>query len=287
MSSAGGVLLGLGEGEETSDGERKSVLIKAGLPELAVTESRYAAGESGPSDHVHHEHADGFYVLDGRLVFELEGERVELGAGGFALVPPEVVHTFRNEGPGDARFLNFHAPSREFHRQLRGEDVDFDDDDPPPGGGRPPADAIVRGPGEGERLAIGPSEGLLKAQGDEADGFLSLNEVTLAPGFPGPVPHLHETFVDSFYVLEGVLTLQLGDERVDAGPGTFAAIPTRTVHTFANESDAPVRALNVMAPGGFERYLKEVAAVMRPGEPPDPARMAEIAARYDFKPAAG
>jgi hypothetical protein len=44
-----------------------------------------------------------------------------------------------------------------------------------------------------------------------------------------------------------------------------------------------VRALNLMAPGGFEQYLKEPAAAA-PGELPYPATMAEIAARYDFEP---
>ena len=42
--------------------------------------------------------------------------------------------------------------------------------------------------------------------------------------------------------------------------------------------------LNLMAPGGFEQYLKELAAAAAPGELPDPAVMAEIASRYDFEP---
>jgi hypothetical protein len=55
------------------------------------------------------------------------------------------------------------------------------------------------------------------------------------------------------------------------------------VHTFSNRGDEPARALNVMAPGGFEQYLKEAAAAMG-GGPPDPAVMARIASRYDFEP---
>jgi hypothetical protein len=43
--------------------------------------------------------------------------------------------------------------------------------------------------------------------------------------------------------------------------------------------------LNLMAPGGFEQYLKEVAAAAAPGELPDQATMAAIAPRYDFRPA--
>jgi mannose-6-phosphate isomerase-like protein (cupin superfamily) len=117
------------EGEETSSSDASSVLIKLGIDELAVTESRYDEGESGPGTHVHHEHVDAFYVLEGQLVFEVEDRRVEVGPDGFVAIPAEIAHTFRNEGPGPARFLNFHAPSKNFHRQLRGEDVDFDSDE--------------------------------------------------------------------------------------------------------------------------------------------------------------
>jgi mannose-6-phosphate isomerase-like protein (cupin superfamily) len=85
--------------------------------------------------------------------------------------------------------------------------------------------------------------------------------------------------VDSFYVLEGTLTVDLGDRRVEAGPGSYALVPPGNVHTFSNPGDEPVRILNVMAPGGLERYLKEVAAM---GGPPDPELLARIASRYDF-----
>ena len=73
--------------------------------------------------------------------------------------------------------------------------------------------------------------------------------------------------------------------RVSNGPGFFGAMPPGTVHSFANRSDGLVRALNLMAPGGFEQYLKEfAAATAEAGEAPGPALMAEIASRYDFEP---
>jgi mannose-6-phosphate isomerase-like protein (cupin superfamily) len=135
------------EGEVVTDDDRTKVVIKAGITEIAVTESIYAPGESGPDAHVHHEHVDAFYVLAGQLVFEVGPalERALAGPGMFVLVPPNVVHTFRNEGPEDARFINIHSPSKDFHRQLRGEDVDFDTSDPPEDGGHPASDVIVRG----------------------------------------------------------------------------------------------------------------------------------------------
>ena len=166
-----------------------------------------------------------------------------------------------------------------------GEAMDrFDTFDPPADGGRPAADALVRAPGAGDSLALGTSTAVVKAGGEHAGGVLSLTETTLAPGFPGPVPHHHESFVDSFYLLDGRLGLLLGERSVEATAGTYALVPPGVVHTFSNPGGEPVRLLNLMAPGGFERYLREAAAAMPPGTAPDPQLMAEIASRYDFHP---
>jgi len=56
------------------------------------------------------------------------------------------------------------------------------------------------------------------------------------------------------------------------------------LHTFSNPNNKPARLLNIQTPAGLEQYLKEVAAEMG-DRPLDQARMAEIAAKYDFVPA--
>jgi mannose-6-phosphate isomerase-like protein (cupin superfamily) len=283
-----------GGGDTVVDESERSIAITAGHELVAVVEMRYAAGQHGPAPHVHREHADSFWVLDGELTFTLGDEDLRGPAGTFVLVPAGVVHTFRNEGPGDARFLNFHAPSKGFDQYLRrlrrSKDAEreaqerFDQFEPPADGGRPASEALVRRPGEGEMLAAGPSSISFKAGGDEGGGRLSLTETTVAPGFPGPVPHRHLHMVDSFYVLEGTLTVRLEERTVEAGAGTYAFVPPGAVHTFSNPGSEPVRMLNLMAPGGFEQYLKEVVAATPPGALPDPAAMASIASKYDFEP---
>jgi mannose-6-phosphate isomerase-like protein (cupin superfamily) len=286
VSAVRPVLLRPGEGEQVSD----NVRIKADSERLVVTESHYPPGESGPGPHVHREHADCFYVLEGELEFGLGDETARLGPGGFVAVPPGIVHTFRNPGPGEARFVNVHAPGKGFADHLRamrdGEDAgsdDFDTFDPPDDGGRPPGDAVVHAAGEGERLDFGAAQTTVKAGADDI-GFLSLTENRLDAGFPGPPPHVHETFADSFWVLEGVLTLRLGEQAVEAGPGTFALAPPGTVHTFSNPGDEPAREMNLTVPGGFERYLRELSSALRGGAEPDPETIAAIASRYDFRP---
>jgi mannose-6-phosphate isomerase-like protein (cupin superfamily) len=278
-----------GEGETISDRAERNVRILLDHELADVTWTRYEPGERGPDPHIHRQHADAWYVLEGELTFGLGpgGEELrQAPAGSFVLVPAGVIHTFRNDGDATARFLNVHAPSMGFAESLRasrdGHEFKWDSFDPPEDGGRAADDAVVRGPGEGEQILGGVA--LFKAEVGDGDGTLALTEITLPPGYPGPVLHRHARMLDSFYVLAGTLTIRLGEQEVEAGPGSFGAMPPRVVHSFANRSDEPVRALNLQAPGGFEQYLKELAAAAPPGALPSPATMAEIASRYDFEP---
>jgi mannose-6-phosphate isomerase-like protein (cupin superfamily) len=283
------VVLGPGEGETISDRAERNVSILLDHELADVTWTRYEPGERGPDPHIHRQHADAWYVLEGELTFGLGpgGEELrQAPAGSLVLVPAGVIHTFRNDGEATARFLNVHAPSMGFAESLRasrdGREFDWDSFDPPEDGGRAAADAVVRGPGEGEQILGGAV--LFKAEVGDGDGTFGLTEITLPPGYPGPVLHRHARTLDSFYVLEGALTIRLEDREVEAGPGSFGAMAPGVVHSFANRSGGIVRALNLMAPGGFEQYLKELAAAAPPGELPSPATMAGIASRYDFEP---
>jgi quercetin dioxygenase-like cupin family protein len=275
------LLLGPGEGEAITQTAERELRVLSDHDLLNLTWTRHAAGERGAEPHVHRHHTDAFYVLEGEVTFGLgpELERVIAPAGTLVLVPPGVVHSFDNDGPAEARFLNVHAPGGGFVDYLRGH-RSFDSQDPPDDGGRPASDAIIRGPGEGERLAVGPNILLLKAEVSDGDGTFYLGEITLGP-FPGPPPHVHERHLDSFFVLEGTLTLRLDEVEVQAPAGSYAVAPPGSVHTFSNPGGETVRALNIMAPGGFEQYLKEAAAT----DTTDPAELAKIASRYDFRPA--
>lgn len=283
-----------GEGETIVDEAQRTLRLLADREELTVTWFRYEPGQEGPDPHIHRQHTDAFYVLEGELEFGLGPEVTKIvgAAGTLAAAPAGVVHTFRNSSDRTAIFLNIHAPSMGFGDMLRArrdggsEDAaQFDQFDPPADGGRTLEDAFVRRAGEGDSIALGASGVVFKAEGGDGDATFSLTEITLEPGYPGPVPHRHRTFLDSFFLLEGTLSLRLEDRELEAGSGSYGLVPPGSVHTFANRSDAPVRGLNLMAPGGFEQYLKELAAAMPPGSSPDPALMAEIAARYDFEPA--
>lgn len=91
--------------------------------------------------------------------------------------------------------------------------------------------------------------------GEESGGHLALVEMVVEAGFAGPPLHVHESWDEGFYVLEGEVTIQAGDKLLTATLGMFAFAPRRTPHTFANLSGKDARILIVLTPAGFERHL--------------------------------
>ncbi|MGH3042248.1 MAG: cupin domain-containing protein [Gaiellaceae bacterium] len=276
------IVNGPGEGERLQ-GEDRVFRVKAERPELSLVE--YDAGPSytGAGPHYHERHTDAFYVLEGELEFTIGREVILATAGTAVVAPPGVVHAFTNSSGGRVHFLNVHAPDSGFVDYLRaltrGETAAFDSIDV--GGPQEPGGGTVLGPGEGTAYAVGTATSLFKATREATAGAFSLAEVTIEPGTSGPPLHSHRELLDSFYVLEGTLAVLVGDDEVDAPPGTYAYVPPGVVHTFANRSDEPVRFLNLNTPGGWEDYIRDLATATPADGPPDPRLMGEILARYD------
>jgi mannose-6-phosphate isomerase-like protein (cupin superfamily) len=65
----------------------------------------------GPGLHAHEAEDDAFYILEGELIFKVDGEEVVAGPGTFVLVPPGVEHSFANRGGAVVRKVNVHAPA--------------------------------------------------------------------------------------------------------------------------------------------------------------------------------
>lgn len=97
---------------------------------------------------------------------------------------------------------------------------------------------------------------------DAADtgGRFSVVHHPIAPrALAAPLHHHHHEDEYSF-VLEGTLGALLGDDVVEAGPGSWVFKPRGQWHTFWNAGDTPCRIIEVISPGGFEDYFREVAA---------------------------
>jgi mannose-6-phosphate isomerase-like protein (cupin superfamily) len=250
------LLLAPGEGETTTDRPERTLRILCDFEQLIVSWFRYEPGEEGPDPHIHRQHSDAFYVLEGEVDFGLgpDVKRLTGEPGTLAAAPPNVVHTFRNSSNATAIFLNIHAPSMGFGDVLRGRGREhFDQFDPPEDGGKPFDDAIFLRAGEGERVEHETTSHLIKAELPE----LSLFEMTFAPEFEGVDPHTHDDLVDAFLVLDGQVDFVVGDEVRRAGPDSFLAAPPGTRHGFSNPGPKPLRVLNLHAPDrGFAGRLR-------------------------------
>lgn len=112
-------------------------------------------------------------------------------------------------------------------------------------------EVVVVEPGQGDR--VGNVEFLARTVDTP---FFNLGVVTLAPG-QGVPGHVHAAEDDSWLVIDGTLTVTVGEDRrvLRAGPGTFVLVPEGTYHALDNEGSDDVRFVNVHAPGGFDRRI--------------------------------
>ena len=105
------------EGERL-EGEGRSFRLLGELPDLEVVESVFAPGWEGVDPHVHDDHTDSFYVLEGEVEFLVNGEWRRGGPGSFFSAPPGVEHGFRIAGEQPIRVLNVHAPNVGFVARM-------------------------------------------------------------------------------------------------------------------------------------------------------------------------
>jgi mannose-6-phosphate isomerase-like protein (cupin superfamily) len=256
------------------------VEILSDRDELNATWSRFGPHREGADLHVHRLHTDVFYVLGGELTVRLglDDRNVAVAPGTLVRVPPLVVHGFRNAGDAELRFLNLHAPGQRFADYLRAmrdrREFSYDQYDPPAGGGRPASEAAI---GEELFAADGPSASVrLLADVDE----IAISETVSEPGGAAPPTHLHRRHVESFYVLEGELTLTVEGRELRAPAGSWAQAPAGVAHTFAVTGDGPARFLDVHTPScGYGDFLRGLHEARTDDE------LAAVRAAFDQEPA--
>jgi mannose-6-phosphate isomerase-like protein (cupin superfamily) len=145
-----------------------------------------------------------------------------------------------------------------------------------------PAPKIV-GPRDGRAGSLG-SIGvrfLIDAQ-ETHDGGFSLVEHPMPPRALAAPLHRHSREDEYSFVLEGRMGALLGDEVVYAEAGDLVHKPRDQWHTFWNAGDATCRILELIAPGGFERYFEEIVEAAAAG-PLDPEWATALSARYGLE----
>ena len=113
---------------------------------------------------------------------------------------------------------------------------------------------------------------------DAADRFSLVEHPMSARALAAPL-HLHTREDEYSFVLEGRMGALLGDEVVEAGPGELVFKPRNQWHTFWNAGDEPCRILEIISPGGFERFFQELSD-MGGAINADPDELTALGARY-------
>ena len=68
-------------------------------------------GQFSPPPHIHRQHEEVIYVLEGEMALPVGGQTVRLGAGDAFVTPTGLPHTFSNGGDGTLRFLLTISPA--------------------------------------------------------------------------------------------------------------------------------------------------------------------------------
>jgi len=109
----------------------------------------------------------------------------------------------------------------------------------------------------------------VRVPGGATDGRLAIVEMVGPRGHMPPL-HIHHREDEAFVVLEGELTVYVGNDTTSLPAGELAFAPKEVPHTFRVESGT-ARWLAVVSPAGFDRF---VTAVGQPAEeaalPSDP-----------------
>jgi quercetin dioxygenase-like cupin family protein len=134
-------------------------------------------------------------------------------------------------------------------------------------------------PGEGKKVQLGGQPLGFLVTGDDTR-HTSMFEWTIPAGFSTGL-HVHRVQEETFYVLEGECAWEVGGERVSAKPGAYLFLPPGVPHNIANVSDKPARVLMTVSPPGHEHYFEELADIVKRGGAADPAKIADLRARYD------
>jgi mannose-6-phosphate isomerase-like protein (cupin superfamily) len=127
---------------------------------------------------------------------------------------------------------------------------------------------VILGPGDGRSYPMGRIAALFKADGTETESRYSISEWWLAPHTQGPGAHSHPED-DIFYVIEGTMSVLVGETWTHAGRGSFILIPAGVTHDFENRGDTRAGVLNLSIPGSFEQHMPEIAGWFAKNPPKD------------------
>lgn len=266
----------------------------------------FGAKGSGVPLHRHSSSHEAIYVLEGSATLRLGDKQFALEGGDYVSVPPGTAHSFAStshrtrlltwtfgengaamyEALGqstEAVTYSTHAEPPDWRKPLPGIDVEILSESSAitPGKKRSVAPAGVEPyvipAGEGERMMAGDTLFTFLTDSRQSEGkFLAL--MTDGPKGHRIPNHLHEKHTETFFCLNGCVSMTAGDKQVCLRPGDFLHVPARTPHTFQITGNN-TRFIQFHAPGlnePFFRYMCDPCEEYTFLQPPPPFRFDRV-----------
>ncbi|MDY7433364.1 quercetin 2,3-dioxygenase [Bacillus sp. V26] len=284
-------LLRSGEGERYLFGRQVATVLANGKSTGDLFEIVLLSGGKGDAFplHIHKNTHEGLLVLDGKLELTLDGEHHLLVAGDYANIPAGTPHSYRMHSHR-TRLVSYtmkgnvahmysvlgtpydhaeHPPhvseevSKErFAKAAEAADIIFAEDENRAGAPKLventelPAGVVpyVLESGEGDRLLTGDQLHRIVAAQKNTDGqFIVVSSE--GPKGDRIVDHYHEHHTETFYCLEGQMTMWADGEEIQLNPGDFLHVPANTVHSYRLDSHY-TKMVGVLVPGLFEPFFR-------------------------------
>lgn len=136
-------------------------------------------------------------------------------------------------------------------------------------------------------IQLGPLRIDFLVEAEDSNGSVTVFECFVPAGSRVPMPHSHDGFEETAYVLDGTCTWTIDGETGERAPGESVCIRRGQVHGFENRGSEDVRFLAIATPGVFGPvYFQDMAGVLAAaaGGPPDPAAIDGVMRRHGLTP---
>ena len=140
-------------------------------------------------------------------------------------------------------------------------------------------------PGGGDAVAIQGFGAVVKLYGRDTRDEVAIVEHPFAVGAI-TAPHRHTREDEHSIVLEGRIGFRSDADEAVLGPGGYITKPRGQMHAMWNAGTVPGRIIEVITPGGFENYFRELGELLASPVPAsgmdlhETPEFAELAARY-------
>ena len=133
------------------------------------------------------------------------------------------------------------------------------------------------GPSDGRLVELGSIGARMMAWTEETGGGFSLVEHPMPAKHLAVGLHKHSREDEYSYVVKGRMGAIHGDDVVYAEAGDFVFKPREQWHTFWNAGNTPCEIIEIISPGGFEDFFRELTAAWG-----NPEQMAALGVKYEL-----